>query len=73
MASLTNVVSLSDYRHRRAPTPRRLQRSTPWHFGRRRPLAAAAEPVPASRIGDDLRLFAATFAAGFLFVSVMIV
>jgi hypothetical protein len=41
-------------------------------FGRRQPfaLAAAAETRPA--IGDDLKLFAATFAGGFLFVTVFL-
>ena len=40
-------------------------------FGRR-PVRALAVPAPQSNLGDDLRLFAATFAAGFLFVSILI-
>ena len=40
-------------------------------FGRR-PARALAAPAPQSNFGDDLRLFAATFAAGFLFVSILI-
>jgi hypothetical protein len=32
--------------------------------------AAAAEPTP--QLSDDLKLFAATFLAGFLFVSILI-
>jgi hypothetical protein len=41
-------------------------------FGRG-PLRALAVAAPEGRgIGDDLRLFAATFAAGFLFVSILI-
>ena len=43
----------------------------PREFGRRLPMAAAI-PVPASGLGEDLRLFAVTFAAGFLFVSILI-
>jgi hypothetical protein len=41
-------------------------------FGRR-PIALPEEqPLRSSTFSDDLRLFAATFAAGFLFVSVLI-
>jgi len=45
----------------------------PRAFGRgpRFVLASAAEAKPVS-IGDDLRLFAMTFAAGFLFVSIFL-
>jgi hypothetical protein len=39
--------------------------------GRVRELAAEAK-VPASRISDDVKLFAATFISGFLFVSILI-
>ena len=35
-------------------------------------IAIAEEPKPARSIRDDLRLFATTFAAGFLFVSILI-
>jgi hypothetical protein len=38
--------------------------------GRRRLLEIAAEP--AWRLADDVKLFAATFAAGFVFVSILI-
>jgi hypothetical protein len=41
-------------------------------FGRRMPFKPQAQPVRATRVSDDLRLFAATFAGGFLFVSVLI-
>ena len=41
-------------------------------FGRRSILRLEAQPIRSSALGDDLRLFAATFAAGFLFVSVLI-
>ena len=44
----------------------------PRAFGRRRPRAvAAAAPAP-STFADDVRLFAGTFAAGFLFVSILL-
>ena len=33
---------------------------------------AEAQPKRAATLGDDLRLFAITFAAGFLFVSILI-
>ena len=41
-------------------------------FGRRSPVCAMAPAVPASGLADDLRLFAVTFAAGFLFVAIVI-
>jgi len=41
----------------------------PLQFGRR---AAVAEQAAAPGGADDLRLFATSFAAGFLFVSVLI-
>lgn len=40
----------------------------PLQFGRR----AAGAGVAAAGAGDDVRLFATSFAAGFLFVSVLI-
>ena len=44
----------------------------PFHFGRGivRDLAAPAAPTPS--LSNDLRLFATTFLAGFIFVSVLI-
>ncbi|MBA3512232.1 hypothetical protein [Sphingomonas sp.] len=45
----------------------------PRRFGKRAPVHGEAQALPASNAHDDLRLFAATFAAGFLFVSVLIV
>ena len=44
----------------------------PSRFGRgpRKQLESTA--LPASRISDDLKLFATTFAAGFIFVSVLL-
>jgi hypothetical protein len=46
--------------------------ANPRLFGRGpvRSATAAAERAP--RLSDDLKLFAATFAAGFLFVSILI-
>jgi hypothetical protein len=41
-------------------------------FGRRSISRLEAQQERSSALGDDLRLFAATFAAGFLFVSVLI-
>jgi len=46
-----------------APDPRR--------FGRR-PTAVAAAFARRPALSDDLKLFALTFAAGFLFVSILI-
>jgi len=39
-------------------------------FGRRAPFSSPAAECRTSGAGDDLRLFAWTFAAGFVFVSV---
>ena len=47
----------------RAPDPRR--------FGRR-PAALAAAAVERPALSDDFKLFALTFVAGFLFVSILI-
>jgi hypothetical protein len=44
----------------------------PRRFGRRRTIDGEAEFLASLRNGDDLRLFAVTFAAGFLFVSILI-
>ena len=41
-------------------------------FGRRAPVTRACADVASRSAGDDVRLFAMTFAAGFLFVSVLI-
>ena len=41
-------------------------------FGKRGIVDCDIETAPASTLADDLRLFAATFAAGFLFVGVFI-
>jgi hypothetical protein len=41
-------------------------------FGRRPVRTVAAIATDERAFGDDLRLFAATFAAGFLFVSILI-
>lgn len=43
----------------------------PLAFGRRG-TAAAVDAAPPRRAGDDLRLFATTFAGGFLFVSLFL-
>ena len=41
-------------------------------FGRRRPFAIDCAAVAAPAISDDVKLFAATYAAGFLFVSIFL-
>ena len=51
--------------HPTAPTDPRL-------FGRRGIVDCQAEPLPAGTLADDLRLFGVTFAAGFLFVAILI-
>jgi hypothetical protein len=44
----------------------------PRAFGRRHPFVDGGEAVAAPAIGDDLKLFAATYAAGFLFVTLFL-
>ncbi len=39
-------------------------------FGRGRAYALAAEAAPATRLANELRLFALTFAGGFLFMTI---
>jgi hypothetical protein len=41
-------------------------------FGRGPARLLGEGPAPKPRLSDDLKLFAATFAAGFLFVSIFI-
>ena len=41
----------------------------PRSFGRRQPFLSEAVAAPTPAIGDDLKLFALTYFAGFLFVS----
>ena len=52
-------------------TPRPALAIDPRQFGRRPPFAIVADQ-PISPMSEDLRLFAFTFTAGFLFVSVFI-
>jgi hypothetical protein len=44
----------------------------PRRFGKRPLFVRDGEPMRAGAINEDLRLFAVTFAAGFLFVSILI-
>jgi|1185.fasta_scaffold862864_2 hypothetical protein len=50
---------------------RPLVAADPRHFGRG-PLRDAALPAAGFSLSDDLTLFATTFLAGFLFVSILI-
>jgi len=59
------------YRHAR-PWVRRSVRMQPKPFGRG-PLRELSTPAsPSLKISDDVKLFATTFAAGFLVVSILI-
>lgn len=44
----------------------------PRSFGRRRPFAGEAMAAPSLAVSDDLKLFATTYLAGFLFVSLFL-
>ena len=46
--------------------------SDPKLFGKARMRALSAPDLPQGRLGDDLKLFATTFVAGFVVVSVLI-
>jgi hypothetical protein len=72
MVTMSRSVAFPDDPSRARLAPRHGRRFKRRYFGRRRPFTTA---VPASKtraISHDLRLFAATFAGGFLFVSVLI-
>jgi hypothetical protein len=45
----------------------------PLRFGRREPRRMESSVATASSVGEDLKLFATTFAAGFLFVSLYLI
>jgi len=51
---------------------RALVAADPRLFGRARALPLSAAEDEPRALSDDLRLFASTFAAGFLFVSILI-
>ncbi len=53
-------------------TPRALIAANPRHFGRARAFALDMPREAARTPSDELQLFAATFAAGFVFVSILI-
>jgi hypothetical protein len=52
-------------------TTRHLQ-FQPRSFGRRRTFVDGAVAAPAPVVSDDVKLFAATYAAGFLFVTLFL-
>ena len=52
-------------------TPRTSFATDPLLFGRRACVVPAIEAKPQS-LGEDLRLFAMTFVAGFLFISIFL-
>ncbi len=53
-------------------TPRALVATNPLLFGRGPAWLAVAADARGWTVPDDIRLFATTFAAGFLFVSILI-
>jgi hypothetical protein len=73
MAVIRPVASLESLviRPTRA-SPRRASFLVGRQFGARACVAPVDPPVATTGLGDDLRLFAVTFAAGFLFVSILI-
>jgi len=72
MVAMSNALAFADVsrhpRRGRRP-PARLRRR---RLGWRAPLVAHRPPARPRPVSDDLRLFASTFAAGFLFVAVLI-
>ncbi len=53
-------------------TPRALVATNPLLFGRGPAWLSVAADARGWTVSDDIRLFATTFAAGFLFVSILI-
>jgi hypothetical protein len=72
MASLPDSLSIIDRPRRPLRALRRHPGSRRRGFGLRAPFTAPAATVRSNAISDDLRLFGATFVAGFLFVSVLL-
>ena len=74
MALIGSAVAYQPSRRRTASAaPARSWRLDPRRFGRAGVLESEpAPPPPARRFGSDLRLFAITFLAGFLFVSILL-
>jgi len=73
MAHARSAIALEPFGHLHARTPpRRAVRVDPRLFGRGQTRLLETETKPPWRLSDDARLFATTFAAGFLFVSIFI-
>jgi hypothetical protein len=72
MVTMPRAGSFADCHRRPRVSRRRPERYRARRFGRRAPFIAPPQPVRASPISDDMRLFAATFAGGFLFVSILL-
>jgi hypothetical protein len=72
MVTMSRSVAFADGPSRAPLAPRHGLRFKRRRFGRRRPFTTAVPATKIRAISDDLRLFAATFAGGFLFVSVLI-
>ena len=74
MRMLRPAIAIESLRHLPAPaSPGRGARVDPRLFGRRVPgFILGGSEEPGWTVGEDLKLFASTFAIGFLFVSVLI-
>ena len=73
MAHARSAIALKSVGHLGARTPpRRAARVDPRRFGRGQMRVFEPAETVAWRLSDDAKLFATTFAAGFLFVSIFI-
>ena len=72
MDTMHRAVSFAESPRHQRISRRRPARNRARRFGRRAPFTAPPQPVRTSAISDDMRLFAATFAGGFLFVSILL-
>ena len=73
MVTMSHAVASAAPPRRLPARPRHAVRFPRRRFGRSRTFTVVAPAPRRPGMSDDLRLFTATFAAGFLFVSVLIV
>jgi hypothetical protein len=72
MVTMSPTASPAAVPRRRPARPRRGVRFQQRRIRRRRAFTVAVPASQPARMSDNVRLFASTFAAGFLFVSVLI-
>ena len=72
MVTMPLAVPITDCPRHPRISRRRPARYRARRFGRRAPFTVELPIARKSAVSDDIRLFAATFAGGFLFVSILL-